>query len=137
MPLNCSLRSQSESKSPTLENLCILRQCRADKWDADNFDPVKGSSPAKAGGEKQFLGEDEHLSKVKDSSDAGIHQQLSFTLERCSFSPANWSVVFPGAGCFGLNWLYPNRNPLCPNRLPLPLNAQIHNCLEIPIHFET
>ena len=70
MQLNCSPRSQSESKSPTLENLYILRQCQADNWDADNFDPVKGSNPAKAGGENQFLGEDEHLSKVKDSWDA-------------------------------------------------------------------
>ena len=42
----------------------------AENWDADNFDPVKGSNPAKAGGENQFLGEDEHLSKVKDSWDA-------------------------------------------------------------------
>ena len=72
MQLNCSPRSQSESKSPdpTLENLYILRQCQADNWDADNFDPVKGSNPAKAGGENQFLGKDEHLSKVKDSWDA-------------------------------------------------------------------
>ena len=39
-------------------------------WDADNFDPVKGSNPGKAGEETQFFGEDEHLSKVKDSWDA-------------------------------------------------------------------
>ena len=70
MQLNCSPRSQSESKSPTLENLYILGQCQADNWYADSFDPVKGSNPAKAGGENQFLGEDEHLSEVKDSWDA-------------------------------------------------------------------